>query len=175
MFKIIAKKGQLDLSMFDLQKLTDTANQTAVEIDNHNTLVEESFLYMVKDYLYEMDEIMGDIGLPCFRSINWENFPRFYVTRGANGLSIGFQFGHGRGNIKVYFKTDRVDGRLSFDFKGTVEIYKYWLRGSNFNSYKLESVAQIFDLGADVLKLHIINRDVRDFDQKDKLEKLLTY
>jgi len=175
MFKIIANKGQIDMSMFDLSQMTEKANQTANEIGYHNALVEESFLYMVKDYLHEMDLIMGDINLPCFRSINWENFPRFYVTQGANGLSIGFQFGHGRGNIKVYFKTDRVDGILSFDFKGTVEIYKDWLRGSSFNSYKLESVAQIFDLGADVIKLHIIDRDVKDYAQRKKLESLLTY
>lgn len=177
MFKLKSIDGQLDLTMFDLKALTDKANQTAKEIENHNNQVREHFLELIKDYNYKIDDILiNELNLPSFESIN-KHIGDWYICNGSNGLSMTFIFGHGVASISITFICPREGEKLSYDFSGTIKVYKNWkgyLGGKSFE-YPLESVAQIFEVGADVFKVHIIERDVEDYARRKELQLMLDY
>ncbi len=53
MFTLKAINGNIDLSVFDLKDLTNKANQTAKEIQEHNNQVAQKFVELIKDYIYK--------------------------------------------------------------------------------------------------------------------------
>lgn len=175
MFKLKAIDGQLDLSVFDLKSLTDKANQTAQEIQDHNNQVTQKFLELIKDYIYKINDVMIDeLELPTFKSGN-KHIGDWYLSRESNGLSMWFEFGHGRASIKITFFCPREGEKLTYDFSGKIIVWKNWKDNYAKEVYPLESVAQVFEVGADVFKVHIIDRDVKDFNQQRELEKQLIY
>ncbi len=178
MYKIKAIKGNINLSVFDLEALTSKANQTSAEIKAHNIEVGKKFLELVTDYTNQINVIMGELRLPRFNNLqNAQRDDWFMSPCHGGGARASFDFGHGRARITIKFSSECIGEKLSYDFKGELEVYKNWLGhgNSSYEKYKLESVAQIFELGADVIKLHIIDRDVKNHTQKTELEQQLTY
>ena len=177
MFKLKAIDGQLDLSTFDLKSLTNKANQTAKEIQEHNNQVAQKFVELIKDYIYKINDVMiNELELPTFKSVN-KHIGDWYLSNQSNGLSMTFEFGHGRGYIKIIFFCPREGEKLTYDFSGKIIVHKNW-KGhceSKKFEYPLESLAQVFEVGADVIKVHIIDRDVKDHTRKLELEKMLDY
>jgi hypothetical protein len=171
MFKLKSIDGQLDLTMFDLKALTDKANQTAKEIENHNNQVREHFLELVNDYFIKINSIMiGELNLkPFVKNSSYMSY--------SCGLFYNIEFGHGGASVSITFICPREGEKLSYDFSGTIKVYKNWkgyLGGKSFE-YPLESVAQIFEVGADVFKVHIIQRDVEDYERRRELQLMLDY
>ena len=172
MFTLKAIDGDLNLSGFDLSALTNKANLSAQEIKHHNQQVYEKFRELVVDYMNKINDVMlDDLELPSFETGNKE----FYIYNTAMGLHIKFYFGHGRGSVHLEFKTPYEGKKLSYEFKGVISVIKHWHDKVDNQNHNLESVAQLFEVSADVLKLHIIQRDVKDFYQQKELEKQLTY
>jgi hypothetical protein len=176
MFKLKAIDGQLDLTTFDLKALTNKANQTAQEIEKHNQQVVDKFRELIQDYMNKINNIViDDLELPSFGSINGNNFGYWNVLKHSDGLQSEFKFGHGRAGIYIRFNAPKVGEKYTYDFKGSIRVFKHWNdKAENFN-YSLESVAQVFEVGADVFKIHIIDRDVKDFNQQRELERQLIY
>ena len=178
MFLLKAVDGQLDLTTFDLKALTNKANQTAQEIEKHNQQVVDKFKELIQDYMNKINNIViDDLELPSFNGINGNDFGRWSILKHSDGLQSEFKFGHGRASIYIRFNAPKVGNKYTYDFKGSIRVYKNWkgyLEGKNFE-YPLESVAQVFEVGADVFKIHIIDRDVKDFNQQKELERQLVY
>ena len=175
MFTLKAINGNIDLSVFELKDLTNKANQTAKEIQDHNNQVTEKFVELIKDYIYKINDVMIDeLELPTFKSVN-KHIADWYLSRESNGLSMTFEFGHGRASIKINFFCPREGEKLTYDFSGKIIVCKNWKDNYAKDVYPLESVAQVFEVGADVFKLHIIDRDVKDHTRRSELEKMLDY
>ena len=175
MFTLKAINGNIDLSVFDLKALTNKANQTAKEIQEHNNQVAQKFVELIKDYIYKINDVMIDeLELPSFKSVNL-HIGDWYLSRESNGLSMTFEFGHGRASIKINFFCPREGEKLTYDFSGKIIVWKNWKDNYAKDVYPLESVAQVFEVGADVIKVHIIDRDVKDYTRKMELEKMLDY
>lgn len=175
MFTIKPKNSQIDLSIFDLQALTNKANETAQEIWQHNNEVYRKFADLVDDYISQINVYMYKLGLPDFVNTN-KHIEKYFIST-ASGLYTSYEFGHGLGLVKVSFQTKQVGGKYSYDFQGEIRVSKNWkgyLQGKHYE-YPLESVEQILEVGAQVFQLFIIDRDVQDFNQKVILENQLIY
>jgi hypothetical protein len=176
MFTLKAIDGQLDLTTFDLKALTNKANQTAQEIEKHNQQVVDKFKELIQDYMNKINNIViDDLELPSFGSINGNNFGYWNVLKHSDGLQSEFKFGHGRASIYIRFNAPKEGKKYTYDFKGTIRVFKYWNDKPENFEYPLESVGQVFKVGADVFKVHIIDRDVKDFNQRKELERQLVY
>jgi hypothetical protein len=176
MFLLKAVDGQLDLTTFDLKALTNKANQTAQEIEKHNQQVVDKFKELIQDYMNKINNIViDDLELPSFGSINGKNFGYWNVLKHSDGLQSEFKFGHGRASIYIRFNAPKVGEKYTYDFKGNIRVFKNWNGNSENFEYPLESVAQVFEVGADVFKLHIIDRDVKDHTRRTELERQLVY
>jgi hypothetical protein len=176
MFTLKAIDGNLNLSGFDLSALTNKANQTAQEIEKHNQQVVDKFKELIQDYMNKINNIViDDLELPSFDSINRNAFGFWNVLKHSDGLQSEFKFGHGRASIYIRFNAPKVGDKYTYDFKGSIRVFKYWNDKAENFEYPLESVAQVFEVGADVFKVHIIERDVKDYAQQRELEKQLTY
>ena len=176
MFKLKAIDGQLDLTTFDLKALTNKANQTAQEIEKHNQQVVDKFMELIQDYMNKINNIViDDLELDSFGSINGNNFGYWNILKHSDGLQSEFKFGHGRASIYIRFNAPKEGKKYTYDFKGSIRVFKHWNdKAENFN-YPLESVGQVFEVGADVFKVHIIDRDVKDHKRKIELESQLIY
>jgi hypothetical protein len=174
MFEIKAKIGNIDLSMFDLKQLTDNANFSAEALQKHNDDVYCKFQEFVLDFIEKTNLVLAKIGLDD-RFKNTNNHIRKDYISNLNGLNCKYDIGHGRASIYLYFETDKISDKLTYDFKGQIIIRKSWNDNFIREEYNLESVSQVFELGADVIKFFIINRDVTDNNARWKLEKELTY
>lgn len=175
MFLLKAVDGQLDLTTFDLKALTNKANQTAQEIQQHNMQVVEKFRQLIQDYIYKINDIViNQLELPSFKSQN-KHIGDWYMSKDSNGLQMCFEFGHGRASVNIYFHCPMKGEKYTYDFSGEIIVWKYWKDNYAKNTYPLESVAQVFEVGADVFKSHIIDRDVKDFNRKKELEAMLDY
>jgi hypothetical protein len=175
MFEIKAKIGNIDLSMFDLKQLTDNANSSAEALQKHNDDVYCKFQEFVLDFIEKTNSVLAKIGLDeRFINTNY-HIRENYICSRSNGLYCKYDIGHGRASIYLYFETDKISDKLTYDFKGQIIIRKSWNNNFIREEYDLESVGQVFELGADVIKFFIIDRDVTDNDARRKLEKELTY
>jgi hypothetical protein len=175
MFTLKPNNSKIDLSIFDLQALTNKANQNAQEIERHNLEVYRKFAFLVSDYVSQINKYMYKLGLSHFVNVN-KHISTDFICKNC-GLYTSYEFGHGRGSVKITFRAEQVNGKYSYDFTGGIVVHKNWkgyLQGERFD-YKLESVEQILEVGAQVFQLFIIDRDVKDFNQKNILEKQLTY
>lgn len=172
MYELKAKEGNIDMTDFDLSDVINSANEEAESIEEHNRRVLSHFRELVKDYIEKANAKLDCLGLPPF---DYRDFTEMSIRY---SLHHGLTFGHGSGSIYMYFSTQRLDcGRLSTDFKGEITIRKNW-KGhlqSAKHTYPLESVADIFDKGKDVIKYHIISRDIKDYRQKEKVLKTIDY
>jgi len=176
MFKLNAIDGQLDLTTFDLKALTNKANQTAQEIEKHNQQVYDNFKELIQDYMNKINDIViDDLELSLFGNINGSVLGYWSISKHSDGLQSEFKFGHGRASIYIRFNAPKVGDKYTYDFKGSIRVFKNWNGKAENFEYPLESVAQVFEVGADVFKLHIINRNVKDFNQQRELEKQLDY
>lgn len=176
MFTLKAIDGQLDLTTFDLKALTDKANQTAQEIEKHNQQVVDNFKELIQDYMNKINDIViDDLELPSFGNINGNAFSYWSFLKHSDGLQSEFRFGHGRAAIYIRFNAPKVGDKYTYDFKGSIRVFKNWNGTPKNFEYPLESVGQVFEVGADAFKIHIIDRDVKDFNQQKELEKQLIY
>ena len=187
MFELKATKGNIDLSAFNLSSLIEESNQNARDIASHNEEVVKRFRELVLSYYDELYNITSALDLPYFEignnrpSINSlvDKQPRDYkITIYSNGINDSLMFGHGRGYIKISFAApfESCGRRLSCNFKGVIRVGKNWLEHSSYTEYPLESVSQIIELGQDVIKLHIIDRNIIDSrDQRIEESKLIYY
>jgi hypothetical protein len=174
MFTIKPKNSQIDLSIFDLQALTNKANETAQEIERHNYEVYWKFEGLVNDYVGQINAYMYKLGLPDFVNTN-AHIKKHYIST-ASGLHVAYEFGHGRGRVRISFQTKQVGRKYSYDFQGEIRVSKNWTdKQCKHIECPLESVEQILEVGAQVFQLFIIDRDVKDFSQKVILENQLTY
>lgn len=170
MFELKATKGNIDLSAFNLSSLIEESNQNARDIASHNEEVVKRFRELVLSYYDELANITSALDLPYFEIGNNR------IIMYSNGINDSLMFGHGRGYIKICFSApfESCGRRLSCNFKGVIKIGKDWLKHSSYTEYPLESVSQIIELGQDVIKLHIINRNIIDFrDQRIEELKLI--
>ena len=176
MFELKATKGNIDLSAFNLSALIEEANKNVRDIASHNEEVAKRFQELVFSYYDELSNIMSELGLPNFKISNYDNVRRVYYIH-SNGLSDSLMFGHGRGYIKISFHTpfESCGRRLSCNFEGVITVGKNWLKHSSHIEYPLESVSQIIKLGQDVIKLHILDRDVKDYTEGRVQESKLVY
>jgi hypothetical protein len=198
MFELKAIKGNIDLSQFDLSSLIDEANKNARDIDSHNEEVIKRFKELIYSYYEELCDICETLDLPLFKINNtrdesvphmrnlrvsrrysetkWKEERMFFTQQGA---IQSIEFGHGRGYIRITFTAplESCGRRLSFDFKGVLRVSKMWLDDypSSNKEYPLESVSQIVELGQDVFKLHIIDRDINDYKERSLQESKLIY
>jgi hypothetical protein len=174
MFTLKAIDGQLDLTTFDLKALTNKANQTAQEIEKHNQQVYDKFKELIQDYMNKINDIViDDLELISFGNINGNGVG--YILKHSDGLQSEFKFGHGRASIYIRFNAPKVGDKYTYDFKGSIRVFKNWNdKPENFH-YPLESVGQVFEVGADAFKIHIIDRDVKDHKRKMELESQLIY
>jgi len=167
MFELKATKGNIDLSAFNLSSLIEESNQNARDIASHNEEVVKRFRELVLSYYDELANITS------------AKQPRDYkITIYSNGINDSLMFGHGRGYIKISFAApfESCGRRLSCNFKGVIRVGKNWLKHSSYTEYPLESVSQIIELGQDVIKLHIIDRNIIDSrDQRIEESKLIYY
>ena len=178
MFELKATKGDIDLSAFNLSSLIEESNQNARDIASHNEEVVKRFKELVLSYYDELSNIMSELGLPKFEISNFDKVLREYtITKYFNGLSDSLMFGHGRGYLQISFHTlfESCGRRLSCNFKGVIRVGKNWLEHSSYTEYPLESVSQIIKLGQDVIKLHILDRDIKDNRERRVQESKLLY
>ena len=176
MFTLKAIDGQLYLTTFDLKALTNKANQTAQEIEKHNQQVVDKFKELIQDYMNKINDIViDDLELPSFGNINGNAFSYLSFLKHSDGLQSEFKFGHGRAGIYIRFNAPKVGDKYTYDFKGSIRVFKHWSDKAENFQYPLQSVAQVFEVGADVFKIHIIDRDVKDFNQQRELERQLVY
>ena len=178
MFELKATKGNIDLSAFDLSSLIEESNQNARDIASHNEEVVKRFKELVLSYYGELSNVTSALDLPYFEIGNMDTQRREYrITRYSDGLSDRLMFGHGRGYIKISFAApfESCGRRLSCNFKGVIRVGKNWLEHSSYTEYPLESVSQIIELGQDVIKLHILDRDIKDNRERRIQESNLIY
>ena len=176
MFLLKAVDGQLDLTKFDLKALTNKANQTAQEIEKHNQQVYNKFFELIQDYINKINNIViDDLELPSFENVHRKFLGSNYILKESNGLRSSYEFGHGRASITIHFNAPKEGEKYTYDFSGKIKVYKNWNDKSINFEYPLESVAQVFEVGADVFKLHIINRNVNDHTRRRELERQLVY
>ena len=196
MFELKAIKGNIDLSQFDLSSLIEESNQNARDIDSHNEEVIERFKELIYSYYEELCDVCETLNLRLFEINNtrdesvphmrnlrvsrrysetkWKEDRMFFTQQGA---IQSIEFGHGRGYIKISFAAplESCRRRLSCNFKGVIRIGKNWLEHSSYTEYPLESVSQIIELGQDVIKLHILDRDIKDIRERMIQESKLIY
>jgi hypothetical protein len=176
MFTLKAVDGQLDLSKFDLKALTDKANQTAQEIEKHNQQVVDKFKELIQDYMNKINDIViDDLELSSFGNINGSALGYWSIFKHCDGLQSEFKFGHGRAGIYIRFNAPKVGDKYTYDFKGSIRVFKNWNGTPKNFEYPLESVGQVFGVGADAFKIHIIDRDVKDYARRTELESQLVY
>ena len=186
MFELKATKGNIDLSAFNLSSLIEESNQNARDIASHNEEVVKRFKELVLSYYGELSNVTSALDLPYFIIGNiykhlkqtplsvWNDYTIFINSQ---GISDSLMFGHGRGYIKISFAApfESCGRRLSCNFKGVIRVGKNWLEHSSYTEYPLESVSQIIELGQDVIKLHILDRDIKDNRERRIQELNLIY
>ena len=181
MFQIKATRGNVNLSVFDLAELTNKANQTAQEIAEHNAKVQSKFRELVIDYITNLNSILSDLGLRGFENVN-KQFGEHYISFFRDGLGAAYSVGVGDGckSIRITFNTPMQGEKLTYDFNGVIRIYKAWkeVNGNTIRKseeHKLESVEQVLEVGAGVIKVMIIDRDVENLAQRQELFNLINY
>ena len=184
MFELKATKGNIDLSGFNLSTLIQESNQNVRDIDSHNQEVVKRFKQLVLSYYRELRDITTALNLEDFQIDSYKNlyahlacFEGYEITLYSNGISESLTFGHGRGYIKIYFAApfESCGRRLSCNFTGSIKIGKDWLQHGSWITYPLESVSQVIELGQDVIKLHILERDIKDITERRSQERTLLY
>ena len=178
MFELKATKGNIDLSGFNLSTLIQESNQNVRDIDSHNQEVVKRFKQLVLSYYRELRDITTALNLYDFEIDSYKNSRKEYtIITYSNGISESLTFGHGRGYIKIYFAApfESCGRRLSCNFTGSFKIGKGWLQHGSFITYPLESVSQVIELGQDVIKLHILERDIKDITERRSQERTLLY
>ncbi len=184
MFELKATKGNIDLSAFNLSTLIQESNQNVRDIDSHNQEVIKRFKELVLSYYGELSNVLDALDLPHFKVNGYDNLYAHLACGGdyevplySNGISESLKFGHGRGYIKIYFAApfESCGRRLSCNFTGSFQIGKGWLEHGSFITYPLESVSQVIELGKDVIKLHILDRDIKDITERRIQERTLLY
>ena len=176
MYELKAIKGNLDLSKFDLSQLINECNNNAQNINNHNECVKQRFKEMILSYYFELNHLMDALDLDFFHFKGY-TISDLKINVYADGINQSLYFGHGRGSIEIKFSTsfENCGRKLSCDFKGKIKILKDWSDIFSCKEYILSSVSQILELGEDVIKLHIINRDITDHTERRLQEAKLRY
>jgi hypothetical protein len=178
MFELKATKGNIDLSGFNLSTLIQESNQNVRDIDSHNQEVVKRFKQLVLSYYRELRDITTALNLYDFEIDSYKDSRKEYtMIVYSNGISESLKFGHGRGYIKISFAApfESCGRRLSCNFTGSIKIGKGWLEHGSFITYPLESVSQVIELGQDVIKLHILERDIKDITERRSQERTLLY
>jgi hypothetical protein len=178
MFELKATKGNIDLSGFNLSTLIQESNQNVRDIDSHNQEVVKRFKQLVLSYYRELRDITTALNLYDFEIDSYKDSRKEYtMIVYSNGISESLKFGHGRGYIKISFAApfESCGRRLSCNFTGSIKIGKGWLQHGSFITYPLESVSQVIELGQDVIKLHILERDIKDITERRNQERTLLY
>jgi len=178
MFELKATKGNIDLSGFNLSTLIQESNQNVRDIDSHNQEVVKRFKQLVLSYYRELRDITTALNLYDFEIDSYKDSRKDYtMIVYSNGISESLKFGHGRGYIKISFAApfESCGRRLSCNFTGSIKIGKGWLQHGSFITYPLESVSQVIELGQDVIKLHILERDIKDITERRNQERTLLY
>lgn len=186
MFELKATKGNIDLSAFNLSSLIEESNKNSRDIDSHNEEVVKRFKELFLSYYDELCNITSALDLPYFEAQG--NIPainslidkhrrNYKIFIYANGITDFLTFGHGRAYLRIYFAApfESCGRRLSCNFKASIRVCKNWLEHSSSTDYPLESVSQIIELGQDVIKLHIIHRDIKDNRERRIQELNLIY
>jgi hypothetical protein len=178
MFELKATKGNIDLSGFNLSTLVQESNQNVIDIASHNKEVIKRFKQLVLSYHSELRDVTIALNLEDFQIDSYKDSRKEYtIIAYSNGISESLTFGHGRGYIKIYFAApfESCGRRLSCNFTGFIKIGKGWLQHGSFITYPLESVSQVIELGQDVIKLHILERDIKDITERRSQERTLLY
>jgi hypothetical protein len=178
MFELKATKGNIDLSRFNLSTLIQESNQNVRDIDSHNQEVVKRFKQLVLSYHRELRDITTALNLYDFQILSYKDSMKEYnINMYSDGISESLKFGHGRGYIKISFAApfESCGRRLSCNFTGSIKIGKGWLEHGSFITYPLESVSQVIELGQDVIKLHILERDIKDSTERISQERTLLY
>ena len=178
MFELKATKGNIDLSGFNLSTLIQESNQNVRDIDSHNQEVVKRFKQLVLSYYRELRDITTALNLYDFEIDSYKDSRKEYkMIVYSNGISESLKFGHGRGYIRISFAApfESCGRRLSCNFTGSIKIGKGWLEHGSFITYPLESVSQVIELGQDVIKLHILERDIKDITERRSQERTLLY
>jgi hypothetical protein len=178
MFELKATKGNIDLSGFNLSTLIQESNQNVRDIDSHNQEVVKRFKQLVLSYYGELRDITTALNLEDFQINSYKDSRKEYtIIAYSDGISESLKFGHGRGYIKISFAApfESCRRRLSCNFTGSIQIGKGWLQHGSFITYPLESVSQVIELGQDVIKLHILERDIKDITERRSQERTLLY
>jgi hypothetical protein len=178
MFELKATKGNIDLSGFNLSTLIQESNQNVRDIDSHNQEVVKRFKQLVLSYYRELRDITIALNLEDFQINSYKDSRKEYtMIVYSDGISESLKFGHGRGYIKISFAApfESCGRRLSCNFTGSIQIGKGWLQHGSFITYPLESVSQVIELGQDVIKLHILERDIKDITERRSQERTLLY
>jgi hypothetical protein len=174
MYTIRAKEGNVDLSKFDyLKKVISESNNESSNIEEYNYKVFCKFKELVSDYEQKLNYyIVNELGL-----IQREKPIQLQYFLNSKGEHCRYYFGHGRASLQIDFYLSLEEGsrRLSYDFKGKVKIMKYWRGYYGEIVQPLESVAQVLELGADVLKVHMIDKYCDVYSEKERLEEELFY
>jgi|LakMenEpi03Aug12_release.lakeMendotaPanAssembly.Ray.scaffolds.fasta_scaffold646614_2 hypothetical protein len=175
MYTIRANDGNVDLSKFDyLKKIISESNNESADIEEYNYKVYFKFRDLVLDYETKLNSYIKELGLiqnqPSIKT-------QLTYFRNTKGIDCSYYFGHGRASITIWFKLSLEEGsrKLSYDFKGKVNIMKHWREHYRNDAYPLESVAQVLELGADVLKVHMIDKYCSVYSEKRRLEEELFY
>jgi hypothetical protein len=178
MFELKATKGNIDLSGFNLSTLIQESNQNVRDIDSHNQEVVKRFKQLVLSYYRELRDITTALNLEDFQINSYKDSRKEYtMIVYSDGISESLKFGHGRGYIKISFAApfESCRRRLSCNFTGSIQIGKGWLQHGSFITYPLESVSQVIELGQDVIKLHILERDIKDITERISQERTLLH
>ena len=178
MFELKATKGNIDLSGFNLSTLIQESNQNVRDIDSHNQEVVKRFKQLVLSYHRELRDVTIALNLKDFEILSYKDSMKEYnINMYSDGISESLKFGHGRGYIKISFAApfESCGRRLSCNFTGSIQIGKGWLQHGSFITYPLESVSQVIELGQDVIKLHILERDIKDIRERISQERTLLY
>lgn len=171
MYNVKAKKGNVDLSMFNLDDLIQSANEEALSISQHNSRVLGLFKDLVRDYQTKLNSHMSSLGIGCFENTNSHICQDYVSKSGGRYLSI-LKMGHGRATIWASFTSGTPVGeRVSADFVGKVITFKGWTEKSLREEFNLESVGGVLEKGEQVIKFFLIERGVEDFRQREELIK----
>jgi hypothetical protein len=175
MYTIRANEGNVDLSKFDyLKRIISDSNNESADIEEYNYKVFFKFRDLVFDYETKLNSYIKELGLI-------QNQPpiktQLTYFRNTKGIDCRYYFGHGRASITVWFKLSLEEGsrKLSYDFKGKVEIMKHWRKNYREDTYPLESVEQVLEVGADIIKVHMIDKYCSVFSEQRRLEEELYY
>jgi hypothetical protein len=178
MFELKATKGNIDLSGFNLSTLIQESNQNVIDIASHNKEVVKRFKQLVLSYHRELRDVTTALNLYDFEIGSYKDSMKEYnIYMSSNGINESLMFGHGRGYIHIDFNApfESCGRRLSCNFKGVINIGKAWLEHRSYLKYPLESVSQVIELGQDVIKLHILSRDLKDNTERGTQERTLLY